>query len=206
MINRRKRGFGTYEVLTVFVLLLIIVVVLLANVFKTDYKEKYDVMANNARMFALTVNNLYLEDGVEDVYYLQMIMDKRLLSNVKNPFKGGKYCNPYTSKVDIINHKKYVTLECGNYLIYQQDSLDASYAIYQVGSWSSKKPSGTVQEEIVYNYQKNGKDVFSENLEEDIFLYEFNKINGTNYQKVAEIKKDYSVSKDKRYRYMKKVN
>ena len=52
MINRMKRGFGTYEILTVFVLLLIIVVVLLAGVFKTEYKEKYDVMENNARMFS----------------------------------------------------------------------------------------------------------------------------------------------------------
>ena len=60
MINRMKRGFGTYEILTVFVMLLIIVVVLLAGVFKTDYTEKYDVMENNARMFSLTVANLYL--------------------------------------------------------------------------------------------------------------------------------------------------
>lgn len=82
-----KRGFGTYEILTVFVMLLIIVVVLLAGVFKTDYKEKYDVMENNARMFSLTVANLYLEDGTQDVYYLQTIMDKRLLSNIKNPLK-----------------------------------------------------------------------------------------------------------------------
>lgn len=206
MTNKMKRGFGTYEVLTVFVMLLIIVVVLLARVFKTDYKEKYDVMENNARMFALTVNNLYLEEGTRDVYYLQMIMDKKLFSNIKNPFKGEKYCDAYTSKVEIVDNKKYVTLECGNYLIYQQNSLDKPYTIYQVGSWSSKKPKGKVQEEVFYNYQKDGKDVFSNSLEEEMFLYEFNKINGTSYEKVQEIKTSYQVSKETKYRYMKKVN
>ena len=206
MINRMKRGFGTYEILTVFVMLLIIVVVLLAGVFKTDYKEKYAVMENNARMFSLTVANLYLEDGTQDVYYLQTIMDKRLLSNIKNPFKGDKYCDAFTSKVQIIDNKKYVTLECGNYLIYQQDSLDKPYSIYQVGSWSSKKPEGKVQETTFYNYQKNNKNGFSEGLEEDIFLYEFNKLNGTNYETIKDVPEKYHISKETMYRYMKKVN
>lgn len=206
MINRMKRGFGTYEILTVFVMLLIIVVVLLAGVFKTDYKEKYAVMENNARMFSLTVTNLYLENGTQDVYYLQEIIDKRLLSNIKNPFKGDKYCDTFTSKVKIVDNKKYVTLECGNYLVYQQDSLDKPYSIYQVGSWSSKKPSGKVQTAIFYNYQKDNKDVFSENLEEDIFLYEFNKLNGTNYEDIQEIPKKYHIFKETMYRYMEKVN
>ena len=44
MINKRNNGFGAYEMLTVCVMLLIIVVVALAYVFKTDYKEKYKVI------------------------------------------------------------------------------------------------------------------------------------------------------------------
>lgn len=206
MINKNNRGFGTYEMLTVFVMMLIIVVVMLARVFKTDYKEKYSVMENNARMFALTANNLYLDEGIRNVYYLQMVMDKKLLSNIKNPFKGEKYCDTYTSKVEIASNKKFVTLECGNYLIYQQDSLDKNYSIYQVGAWSSKKPEGQLQEEVFYNYQKDEKDVFPDGLEEEIFLYEFNKANGTSYGDVQEIGASYQISNETKYRYMKKVN
>ena len=129
MINRNKFGFGTYEVLTVCVMLLIIVVVALAYVFRTDYKEKYSVMEYNARMFSLSSTNLYIEEGTRNVYYLQMLLDKKIFSEVKNPFQGKKYCDSYNSKVEFKDDKKYVTLECGNYLIYQQDTLAKSFAI-----------------------------------------------------------------------------
>lgn len=206
MIDKMKRGFGTYEVLTVFVMLLIIVVVLLARVFKTDYNEKYDVMQSNAKMFALTATNLYMEEGTEDVYYLQKLIDKKLLSNIKNPFQDSKYCNPYASKVFIKNNRKYVTLECGNYLIYEQDSLDYPYAIYQVGSWSSKEMEKEYQKSVFYNYQVDGKMVFKEYLEEDIFLYEFNKLYGSSFEDISSVAQEYQISKEVKYRYMKKVN
>ena len=74
MIIKKKKGFGTYEMLTVCVMLLIIFVVLLAYVFRTDYKEKYKVMQYNAKMFALSTVNLYLEDSETDTYYLQMLI------------------------------------------------------------------------------------------------------------------------------------
>ena len=76
MISKMKKGFGSYEVLTVCVMLLIIVVVALAYVFKTNYKEKYDVMEYNARMFSLTVSNLYMQEGTQNVYYLQEVIDQ----------------------------------------------------------------------------------------------------------------------------------
>ncbi len=205
MTNKKNRGFGAYEILTVFVMLLIIVVVMLARVFKTDYNEKYAVMENNARMFALTATNLYIEEEIPKVYYLQMIMDKKLLSNIKNPFKGKKYCDAFTSKVEIENDKKYVSLECGNYLIYKQNYLDKSYNIYQVGKWSSKKIDGEIQSEIFYNYMKDGKKVFSDNLDASIFLYQFNKLNGTDYEDIKEIPKQYEILKEKKYRYLKKI-
>lgn len=203
MINKNNRGFGTYEILTVFVMILIIVAILLARVFNTDYKEKYDLMENNARMFALTAANLNAVDGNYSVYYLQMAIDQKLFSNMKNPFKGSKYCNPYASKVSVSSNKKYVTLECGNYLIYEQDSLEKPYVIYQVGKWTSSEIKGERQEAILYNYKEDG---FPENLEEDIFLYEFNKLKGTSFQRISEIPAEYQITKETKYRYMKKVN
>ncbi len=208
MISRfmDKRGFGTYEMLTVFVVLLIVIVLLLASVFKTNYSEKYDVLEYNAKMFALTAGNLYNEDGTKDVYYLQEIIDRKLSSEIKNPFQGEKYCNSYTSKVEIKDTKKYVTLECGNYLVYQQNSLKTPYTVYQVGKWSTKKSSDDDQSTEFYNYKQDGKDMFDDDLEKDIFLYEFNKLSGTDYSDVSEIPNQENLSKETRYRFMKKVS
>lgn len=206
MISRRKKGFGTYEMLTICVVLLIIFVVLLANVFKTDYTEKYRVMRYNAKMFSLSVDSVRLDDDSNSVFYLKMLIDQKLSSKIKNPFQGDKFCNSYFSKVEIKDNHRYVTLECGNYLIYQQDSLRSPYTIYQVSNWSLKKGSSDNQSVIFYNYQRDGVDVFDQFLEEDIFLYEFNKMNHTEYQNISEIPDEYSIVKTTMYRYMKKLS
>ena len=211
MINKIKKGFGTYEMLTVCVMLLIIVAVSLAYVFKTDYKEKYDVMRYNARMFSLTANNFYMDGDYMDgknsaTYYLKMLLDQKLTSEIKNPFQGNKYCNPFTSKVEIKDNKKYVTLECGNYLIYYQDSSVTPYTIYQIGSWSSHKSSNDNQIVTFYNYKQDDKDMFDEDLEYDMFLYEYNKKMNTSYSKIEDLPNQDAIEKITLYRYLKKVN
>ena len=205
MINKRNNGFGAYEMLTVCVMLLIIVVVALAYVFKTDYKEKYKVIRYNAKMFGLSVSNLSFADESKNVYYLQELVDSKLYSNVKNPFQGDKFCDNYLSKVEIQENKKFVTLECGNYLVYNQDVADKKYAVYQKTEWSSKKHKNDNQETVFYNYQIDGKDVFDRWLEKDIFLYEYNKKNGTDYLDISEVSGEASVQEKTMYRYVKKV-
>ncbi len=206
MINKRNNGFGAYEMLTVCVMLLIIVVVALAYVFKTDYKEKYKVIRYNAKMFGLSVSNLSFADESKNVYYLQELVDSKLYSNVKNPFQGDKFCDNYLSKVEIQENKKFVTLECGNYLVYNQDVADKKYAVYQKTEWSSKKHKNDNQETVFYNYQIDGKDVFDRWLEKDIFLYEYNKKNGTDYLDISEVSGEASVQEKTMYRYVKKVS
>lgn len=206
MINKRNNGFGAYEMLTVCVMLLIIVLVALAYVFKTDYKEKYKVIRYNAKMFGLSVSNLSFADESKNVYYLQELVDSKLYSNVKNPFQGDKFCDNYLSKVEIQENKKFVTLECGNYLVYNQDVADKKYAVYQKTEWSSKKHKNDNQETVFYNYQIDGKDVFDRWLEKDIFLYEYNKKNGTDYLDISEVSGEASVQEKTMYRYVKKVS
>ena len=206
MINKRNNGFGAYEMLTVCVMLLIIVVVALAYVFKTDYKEKYKVIRYNAKMFGLSVSNLSFADESKNVYYLQELVDSKLYSNVKNPFQGDKFCDNYLSKVEIQENKKFVTLECGNYLVYNQDVADNKYDVYQKTEWSSKKHKNDNQETVFYNYQIDGKVVFDRWLEKDIFLYEYNKKNGTDYLDISEVSGEASVQEKTMYRYVKKVS
>ena len=206
MISRKKQGFGAYEMLTICVMLLIIIVVALAYVFRTDYKEKYQVMEYNARMLALSVSNLYLEDSQKSTYYLQNLVDAKIYSNIKNPFQEETYCDSNKSKVEIKKNKKYVTLECGNYLIYNQNSLEKNYTIYQVSNWSLKKHEIDNQRVEFYNYQQDGEKLFAEDLEEELFLYEFNKIEGTEYEDVSAIPQQENIIKNTMYRYMKKVS
>ena len=173
----------------------------MAIVFGNRYRSVYDDvdhgLSDAEKLFFNAV------DGNYSVYKLQMAIDQKLLSNMKNPFKGSKYCNPYASKVSVSSNKKYVTLECGNYLIYEQDSLEKPYVIYQVGKWTSSEIKGERQEAILYNYKEDG---FPENLEEDIFLYEFNTLKGTSFQRVSEIPAEYQITKETKYRYIKNVN
>ena len=206
MTNKRKNGFGAYEMLTICVMILIIIVVALAYVFRTDYKEKYRVMEYNARMFALSVSNFSLSDGEQTVYYLKHLVDAKIYSSIKNPFQGDSYCKSNNSKVEIRDNKKYVTLECGNYLIYDQDSLDENYTIYQVSNWSSKKRKSDNQSMKFYNYQYDGEKLFSEDLEKDLFLYEYNKKKGTEYEDISQIPEQENIIKTKLYRHIKKVS
>lgn len=205
MINNKNEGFGRFEILTVFVLILLIASFLLAKVFKSDYKKKYDVMQYSAKMFDLTANNVFIEKGSQWVYTLQMLIDINMHSNIKNPFSGEKYCNPHTSKVEFENDGRYVTLECGDYLIYKQESLASFYTIYQTSKWSDKKRSNDNQQERFYNYEKSGKKVFSDYLEEVSFIYEYNKKNSTNFTTIKEIKENEKVLEKTMYRHIEKV-
>ena len=207
MINKFKRGFGTYEMLTVFVVILIIVVICLSFVFKSDYKEKYAVMEYNARMFALSANNLSIETRSHGPFYLQELIDQRLSSSIKNPFKGDKYCDSLLSKVVIKKQKKYVTLQCGNYLIYNQDTLDKEFTIYQVGSWKKgNSDDDNVQVEDFYNLVEDGKNLFDEDLEEGAFLYSYNMKKGTTYDSINDIPEKNKLVHEVRHRYLEKVN
>ena len=103
-------------------------------------------------------------------------------------------------------NKKYVTLECGNYLVYNQNVADDEYDVYQKTEWSSKKHKNDNQETVFYNYQVDGQDVFDEWLEKDIFLYEYNLKNGTDYVDIDEIPQDVAIQTKTMYRYVKKVS
>lgn len=207
MIDKKnKKGFGAYEMLTVCVMLLIIVVVALSYVFKTDYNEKYKVMQYNARMFGLSVANLALSNEIKEVYYLDELIDESIYSEIKNPFQGPKYCDTTESKVEVLNNKKYVTLRCGNYLISKEDFLLKKYKIYQVSDWSIKKRKQDNQSREFYNYIDKKQEVFTSYLEKDCFLYEYNKKNGTTYEAIEEIPKDVTIKQKKMYRHRQVVH
>ena len=91
-------------------------------------------------------------------------------------------------------------------MVYQQDSLKSPYTIYQVGTWSTNKKDENNQTSVFYNYVENGESLFEEDLEESIFLYEFNKENGTSYTSISELPNQDNIVQTTMYRHMEKVS
>ncbi len=199
MMIRNNKGFGSREILTVSTVCLILASVLLVIAIQTSTSEKYKVMEYNARMFGLSATTYQMENS-NDVVYMMELLDNGLFSRVKNPFGGERYCSFLESKVEYEDEKKYVTLQCGNYLIDHQYIAEDKYQIYKVGKWSEKKPNGSSQQIISYNYKDGHKNGLDGVYDEAIFLYTFNKKMGRDYETIDDIPKKYQVYKKTLYR------
>ncbi len=196
-------GIGAYEILCISLICLTFAIVLLSCVLKSDETEKYQVMANNARLFGISSISYGIEDY--DSIYLGELVQDGLISRIKNSFSGEVYCDPYQSKVEFQMQKKFITLQCGNYLIKNQYIASNSYDIYKVGEWKKGITSQDDDQMIGYNYYSNGSLDFGTYYEEDAFLYLFNLKNDTYYKKIEDIPNRYQVVKSVFSRKIKKV-
>ncbi|MBO5138985.1 MAG: hypothetical protein J6B89_05065 [Bacilli bacterium] len=196
---QNNKGFMRYEVLSILLFSLIFFSIVLSLVSQHSLNEKFHVMKYNALVFA-TNGVSYQYESALDTSYLVQLVDASLFKEIKNPFSGSKYCNQYESKIEIRNTKKYVTLQCGDYLISNQYVGDSKYKIYKVGRWKNKKPNGSVEIKKVYNYIDDGKIVFDDYYEKDLFVYMFNKKNETDYDTFEEINNDYELKSMTLYR------
>ena len=98
-------------------------------------------------------------------------------------------------------------MQCGNYLIYNQDTLDKDFTIYQVGSWKKgNSDDDNVQVEDFYNLVEDGKNLFDEDLEEGAFLYSYNMKKGTTYDSINDLPEKNKLVHEVRHRYLEKVN
>lgn len=185
--NINKRGFGTYEVLTVSVMCLIIMVVILSVTFKSNDHEKYKVMISNARTFGSSINSFDEGFSKSHEYSLRELVDKGMISKLKNPFVGDKYCDMYESRIAIVNDKKYVTLRCGEYIIFNQYIGDHEFKVYKISAWSNEQHSAKDISKIGYNYTVNGKKIYDEYYSENSFIYMYNLTNNTKYKTISEM-------------------
>ncbi len=199
MIN--KKGFGKFEVLTMIVILLCIFAYLMYIFLGGANKQKFTTMKENAAR----IGNIAATNGSSfrntDIVYLEEIMDEELLKkNIKSPFSSG-YCDSSESKVEMIDGKTYVTLKCDQYLIDKSVSTSLDDAtIYEVGEWSSTKDSEDDEEKKLYNCVKDGKEMFSDYLEELSMVVKINKEFSTDYYFASEIKDTCEVVEKTFYR------
>ncbi len=198
MMIRNNKGFGSREILTVSVVCFILAAILLVLAIRSSNSEKYRVMEYNARVFGLSATTYQMESS-NNVVYMAELLENGLFSEVKNPFGGDKYCDAFESKVEYQDEKKYVTLQCGSYLIEHQLISSSEYQIYKVSKWSLKNEDG-MQKRLFYNYKVNGKDVFDQDYNEEMFLYVFNNKMNTEYAKIDDIPAKYHVYSKTLYR------
>lgn len=202
MINRK--GFMRYEMLSVMAVFLIVFSIVVIIAFNYSRNEGFYVMKNNALTFATTGSSYQYEIG-SDTSYLVQLIDSSLFNEMKNPHGGDKYCDKYESKLEIIGGSKYVTLQCGKYLISKQKINGSEYKFYKVGRWSENKLTSDFEKKTVYTYISNNEYGMSEFYEKDLFIYMFNKKMNTNYQSIKDIKNDYKIDNKTLYRKKKLV-
>jgi len=178
---KNNKGFGKFEVLTMIVIILVIGAFLMNSSLGGASKQKIKTMKNSAIKFSDAVNTNISSFHNTETIYLSEVIDEGLLKKIKSPFSSGN-CDESESKVEIIEGLPYVTLKCDNYLLdkIKPDNGD-DVQVYEVGEWSTKKPSGESEEKSLYNCSISGKEMFDNYKEELYMVSRINKQEGTNY-------------------------
>ncbi len=131
------------------------------------------------------------------------LIDQGLSKKIKNPFGGQEYCDIYESKLTIRENKRFLSLQCGSYLI------DEEYQT-EVSDWTTKqiksKKKTVVETRTAYNYEEKGKEVFATYYPEDLFLLLYNLRNNTSYSTLEEIKNVTPLIQKEFYRTKKLIN
>ena len=199
-------GKSNYEFLTVAVVCLILASIVLGIALNNVRNERFRVFRYNAKIVGINAIN-YEARNSEDVVYLYELINDNLIKEVKNSFPGDESCDLYASKVEFVDDKKMVTLQCGNYLIYKQDITDKNYDIYKVDDWSFEKKDGKDIDTIdVYSLNKNGKDLLNGFYEEELFVKLVASNYGDDYNSLEQIEKDFDVKSKKAYRKRVLIN
>ena len=201
-----NKGWGSYEFLTVVVVCLILTIILLFVVFRLIDDEKFQVFKYNAITIGINAIDYQINSDFDTVYLYELV-DDGYVTKMKNAFSGDKYCDLYESKVEFTDNAKKVTLRCGEYLIYEQDVADEDYDIYKITDWSSKEMKGdNIDENTVYNIIVDGKEIFNEYYEEELFIKQVMAKYGKEYSSLNKIKKAYDVKEEEVYRERVLVN
>ncbi len=178
-----NKGFGKFEVLTMIVLLIVISAILLVMILKGANNQKLNVLSTNARNFA---DKVISDNNGSGTYYLKDAIDEGLYDSIKSPFSTND-CDIYESKVEFKDNKKYVTLKCDEYIIYNEEANSDTYKIYKTSEWLSSKNSDDFQKTVGYNCEKDGKEVLDNYQEERLFLDNINELYTKEYTTTADV-------------------
>lgn len=209
-LRKNQAGFGSFELLTVLVVATILLAFLLAKAVSLSKKEKYKAMRYSAYLMGYN-QGAYTLSSKDGTIYLTTLIDQGLSKKIKNPFFGKEeYCDIYESKITIRENKRFLSLQCGSYLIDEEYQTDAKFDIYLVSDWTTeqvkKTKNSSVEQRTAYNYEEKGKEVFATYYPEDLFLLLYNLRNNTSYSSLEEIKQVTPLLQKEFYRTKKLIN
>ena len=203
-----SKGFGVFKLYPLIPIIIVAAFAILVITFRPSYNERYKIFRSNARTFALTIGRSDLYIGNTPVSLLELI-DSGHLGHIKNPFIGDAHCNIADSFVQMRSSSIYVTLRCGNYLIYNQDVSEISYHIYRiVVDWQEERPRGDrayIDQLMMFNYQVDNHLVYERFYPEEVFLYKFNRRNNTEYTNINEIPNEFNIIERRFFRLRRPV-
>ena len=197
---KNSKGFGRFEILTVFVLMLALGAYLCWSALGGSSKQKFSTMENSANSFLNTVKANADSFGSFDVVYLDEVIKEGFLDKIKSPFSSNN-CSVSESKVKLGSNPT-VTLKCDNYLIEDENFIN-KVKIYKVGKWDDKELSKSYEKVTLYNYLVNGKEKYNEYYEDEYFIYRVATDTNKKYLFIRDIEKDYKVVTKEFYRTKK---
>lgn len=192
-----NKGFSKIEFMTMFAVIAILLALGIKLV--VDNSKNYGAFRNLANNFANSVaryKDQYPRD--DNTYILNDLIEKGYSEELKNPIDTTEYCDRYESYVEVPqpNNKK-VNLLCGNYIV--EGYQNSGYKVYEVTEWTTDKNDKSNDNNVLYNYAIDGKEVFGEYYTTRTFLEKY-------YDKTGElIASPYDVNSDNQKLLTKKV-
>ena len=193
-----NKGFGKFESLTIFVVIIMLLAGGLYLILNMTDKTKYEAMNNNSIAFVKSLSGSDVAFLTYRSYYLQQAVDEGIIKNINSPFSKGN-CDNYESRVDLDEDKYYVTLKCGDYLIKNKESSMKEFKVYKVGEWSDARTNKDDDTRTIYSCADCGVDGY---YEEPVFVYLYNKNNNTSYNYLDDVKKKVEVTSKEQFRTM----
>ena len=184
----KNRGFSRFEVIAIILLILIVGAYLAWNFLSGADVQKYNTMKNNAvNLSKVTAINISAFHN-KKIVYLDELIDEGFIGTVKSPFSKND-CSKTESKVEINDDTYKVTLKCDDYLIDGEENFDElkNIPIYKVTEWSLIKPEGEYEEKVLYNCLDNGKEKYSEYLEELYLISHINSDYDKEYNSIDDV-------------------
>lgn len=176
------------ELITVLLLIISALAFFMYTITNNQMKAKYTSLKNNAITFSNAVSTNIYNFRNEKMVFLDEVVNEDYISNIKSPFSSG-FCDGKNSFVQTDSEgRRFVTLTCDNYMLYNYDLKSDNFIILKISDWNTKKSSNSEKKEL-YNCISldSSTNIYDDYYEENFFLYKINSDYGTNYSKVEDI-------------------
>lgn len=203
---KNNKGFGKLEIMIVITLLLIVFAGGGVVILRGANKQKISTMKDNALNFSKSVVTNGASFRSTNVVYLEEAIDNDYYPKIKNSMGPG-FCDATQSRVNIIDGQSYATLRCGEYLIDKSMfKANVEVPIYKVSDWTDKKIEGdNVEEKILYNCTKDGKELYDTYYEDAYLVYKIYKDYNQEFHIVSNIKGVCEVTSKTFYRTKEEI-